>query len=113
MPDSANVSRYLAPAALLGAVVAVLVVVGSSLGGSDGGGSAETDAQATTTEREKTSTSTSRTSTTPNETYVVKPGDSFEQISQKTGIPTDDLLERNPDLDPQALISGQRIKLRE
>ena len=45
--------------------------------------------------------------------YVVKPGDSFGSIVEKTGVSLAQLEELNPDVDPQALVVGQRIKLRE
>ncbi|MEA2351873.1 MAG: LysM domain, partial [Thermoleophilaceae bacterium] len=44
--------------------------------------------------------------------YVVKTGDTLGSIAQKTGVPVEKLQELNPTLDPQALVSGQRIKLR-
>lgn len=44
--------------------------------------------------------------------YVVKPGDTLTTIAEKTGLSVEELQELNPSIDPQALISGQRIKLR-
>lgn len=44
--------------------------------------------------------------------YVVEPGDTLVGIARKTRIDEDELEELNPELDPQLLISGQRIKLR-
>jgi LysM repeat protein len=43
---------------------------------------------------------------------VVRSGDTLGSIAQKTGIPVEQLQQLNPSLDPQALVSGQRIKLR-
>ena len=43
----------------------------------------------------------------------MKVGDTLGGISEKTGVPVEQLLELNPNLDPQALVSGQKIKLRE
>jgi LysM repeat protein len=45
--------------------------------------------------------------------YTVEPGDSLTSIADKTGISVNKLTQLNPDLDPQALISGQRVRLRE
>jgi len=42
----------------------------------------------------------------------VKTGDTLAGISQRTGVPLERLQALNPNLDPQALVSGQRIKLR-
>jgi len=45
--------------------------------------------------------------------YTVKTGDTLAAIAETVGVPVDTLLELNPDLDPQALVSGQKIRLRE
>jgi hypothetical protein len=45
-------------------------------------------------------------------TYVVQTGDTLGGISDQTGVSVEKLQELNPTLDPQALVSGQRIKLR-
>jgi LysM repeat protein len=44
--------------------------------------------------------------------YTVEPGDSLTSIADKTQVSVGKLTQLNPDLDPQALISGQRLKLR-
>lgn len=44
--------------------------------------------------------------------WIVEDGDTLVAISEATGIDLDELVELNPDVDPQALISGQRISLR-
>lgn len=44
--------------------------------------------------------------------YVVESGDTLEFISDKTGVTVEELQALNPDIDPQALIEGQKIKLR-
>lgn len=46
-------------------------------------------------------------------TYTVKRGDTLAGIAERTGIPIEKLQELNPQLDPQSLVSGQKIKLRE
>jgi LysM repeat protein len=43
----------------------------------------------------------------------VKLNDTLGLIAQKTGVPVERIEELNPELDPQNLIVGQRIKLRE
>lgn len=45
--------------------------------------------------------------------YTVEAGDTLDSISGKTGVAIEDLQQLNPDLDPQALTAGQKIKLRE
>jgi LysM repeat protein len=43
--------------------------------------------------------------------YVVKDGDTLAQIAQDTGLELDTVSELNPELDPQALIAGERVTL--
>ena len=46
------------------------------------------------------------------ERYTVKSGDTPSGIAEKVNVPLDTILELNPDLDPQALTPGTKIKLR-
>ena len=45
--------------------------------------------------------------------YTVEPGDTPSSIAEETGVPLEEILRLNPDLDPQTLSPGQRIKLRQ
>ena len=112
MPDDARSSpaRLLAPIALVLVTIAFLGVVMTS-GGSDGGdGDGNSQAQRPSGgQRERTTTAPR-----PRRTfYTVEVGDTLGGIAETTGVPVETLLELNPDLDPQALVSGQRIRLRE
>ena len=42
---------------------------------------------------------------------MVKPGDTPSGIAEKTGVSLEQLEEANPDLDPQLLAPGQRIRI--
>lgn len=95
--------RLLAPIAVAGLAVVVFLVVASSLPDSDsddkrreGRGDQKSQQQAKSDEK----------------FYTVEPGDTLTTISDKTGIGVDKLTELNPDLDPQALISGEQVQLR-
>ncbi len=101
-------ARVLAPLALALCTVAVLYVVISS-GSSDESGGGSTSAKTTTSKRTRTTTSTQ----TGKRTYTVRTGDTLGGIAAKTGVSVEKLQELNPGLDPQALVSGQKIKLRE
>lgn len=103
-------ARLLAPVALAVCAVAVLIVIGSSLGGGDG----DAGSSAGTTVSSEAQAET-KTATTPRQpaNYTVKSGDTLGGIAEQTGVPVDTLQELNPELDPQALIAGQKIKLRE
>jgi LysM repeat protein len=45
--------------------------------------------------------------------YTVKNGDTPSSIADKTGVPLEQILRLNPDIDPQTLSPGQRIRLRQ
>ena len=49
----------------------------------------------------------------PDEFYIVQAGDTLGEIAAKTGVTLEELQVLNPELDPQALVSGQRIRLKE
>jgi LysM repeat protein len=109
--------RVLAPIALGVAFVLFVGVVAGSIGGG-GGGERESAAQreaeqAGAPPAESTREEGSREEpTTGRATYTVKTGDTLAGISRKTGVSVQRIQELNPDLDPQALVSGQQIKLR-
>ena len=111
--------RFLAPVALVLFGLALLVIVSSSNGGdSDNTPSAseqekDRDLGTSAKKKSKRRTSTADGGGLPTRTYTVKSGDTLGSISEKTGIPVDKLQELNPQLDPQQLVSGQKIKLRE
>ena len=43
----------------------------------------------------------------------MKPGDNLAAIAQERGVSLEDLRLLNPELDPQGLVAGQRVRLRE
>jgi LysM repeat protein len=95
--------RALAVIALIAALVLVVVVIvttsgKSSDGDKGGGGSAEV--------------SKIGRKAVHKGVWIVRSGDTLGKISVKTGIDESTLLQLNPDLDPQALLEGQRIALR-
>jgi LysM repeat protein len=102
-------ARFLAPLALVAFVLALLIVVTSSRTESGGSGARNQSSQS--------SPSATPTGTAPKSKgrrrYTVKAGDTPSSIAEKTGVPLDDILRLNPDLDPQTLSPGQKIKLRQ
>jgi LysM repeat protein len=112
MPDHPSRSnlRLLAPAALgVVALLFVILVITSVSGG--GGDEGPTPAADTTTPTTKTTAKKKVVKKTP-ATYTVKTGDNLGAIAQKTNLTVEKLQELNPDLDPQAMVTGQKIKLR-
>jgi LysM repeat protein len=113
MPNRSTPSpaRALAPLALAVFAVAFFGVILTSGSGDDGGdgGSARTEVERTNTRGKGKS---ARRRPTPS-VYTVKVGDTLGSIAEKTGVTVERLQELNPELDPQALVSGQKIELRE
>ncbi len=44
--------------------------------------------------------------------YVVQNGDTLTSIASETGVPVSRIEELNPGVDPQILVSGEKLKLR-
>jgi len=111
--------RFLAPVALVAFGLALLVVV-SSTGNDESGNKPSASEQqkdrdlgSSSKKKSKRKSKSSANGTLPTRSYTVKSGDTLQSISEKTGIPVEKLQELNPQLDPQQLVSGQKIKLRE
>lgn len=98
-------ARFLAPLALVAFGVALFMVVQSSQTGSD-----ETEAPNRTTGAQPTATA--EPERRGPRRYRVKAGDTPSSIAEETGVPLEEILRLNPDLDPQTLRPGQRIRLR-
>jgi LysM repeat protein len=104
-------ARLLAPISLVAFVLALFLVIASSDTSDDSdNGSRNTDGQGeqiSTVGDTTTEPSVSRTF------YTVKTGDTLAAIAETVEVPVTRLQELNPELDPQALVSGQKIRLRE
>ena len=105
--------RALAPVSLTAFAVVFLIVIVSSLDNGSPSKDRSGPSPATRTVQ--------RQSRSPQQTqiqgsrriYVVKEGDTLVKIAEKTGVSIEQLLSLNPSIDPQGLVSGQRVKLRE
>lgn len=95
--------RAFAVVALVAALVLVVVIIVTSSGGSSNGG----DGNGGKPDISKVGRKAVRKGV-----WIVRSGDTLGEISVKTGIDESTLLQLNPDLDPQALLEGQRIALR-
>ncbi len=98
-----NPARLAAPLALLAAAVAVVVVVQASSSSSPSSTPSATRTTVTQPARHARRA-------TP-QAYVVKPGDTLTVIADKTGVSLDEIERLNPDVDPNALQTGERLKL--
>ena len=99
----------LAPLALIGFVVAFVIVLSNS-GVSHNSTSRSQPANTTTT---GTTTTHSGKRFAHRRTYTVRAGDTLGAIAIKTGVSVTQLEDLNPGLDPQGLVAGQKIKLRQ
>jgi LysM repeat protein len=107
-----NPVRFLAPIALIAFAFALYSVVNgdSTPAGEDSGNRTSQEATATPTatpEKEESSSKAKR------KTYTVKAGDTASGIAEKNNIDLETMYELNPELDPDTLSPGQKIRLPE
>jgi hypothetical protein len=98
-----NPARFLAPVALAAVIVGGYMVVRHNLDTSSH--SAQHSTTRANRDRPRGKYAHSRF-------YVVRPGDSLTGISLKTGVSVGKLEALNPTVNPNALQTGQRIRLR-
>jgi LysM repeat protein len=107
-------ARFLAPIALVAVAFALYTVVNDARDKTGGGDSSSGSPAQTTPAANggKKKGSAKKQAKRKRKTYVVKSGDTPSGIAAKTGVALTTLQKLNPDLDPQALTVGQRLKLR-
>jgi LysM repeat protein len=94
-------ARLVAVIALIGAAVAIGAVV-----------SGATDDSAPKTEYGKSEKTQKKKHRSTASFYVVESGDTLIAIAHQTGIPIRELEELNPEVDPQLLNAGEKLKLK-
>jgi LysM repeat protein len=101
--------RFTAPLALVAVVVVIYILVHNNLDhhSHHAAGSSQIPGQLVQTTRQR-----ARSNSHAPKFYVVRAGDTLSGISVKTGIPIATLQILNPSLDPNALQTGQRLRLR-
>jgi len=107
----------MAPLVLLVAIAAVGYVVSSTMDedGKTGSSSRSRDSgggKTSTGRKTSTGKATTTSGSSQPKNYTVKSGDTLGMIAEKTGVSVPELLELNPELDPQSLTVGDRIRLR-
>lgn len=118
-----ELARYGAPAAFLAAVTIAVILIRAGLSG--GGSEAvttvgelstrSTTAQTTTKivlTTPQATTSTSATTTPGAEYYTVQSGDTLGSIATQYDTTVDELMTLNPGIDPNAMVVGQRIRVK-
>lgn len=95
-------ARVLAAATLAVAFVVAIAAIGGALGGGSDhrGHHRQANRQAATKESKAPAT------------YVVKSGDTLLAIAHRTGVPLFRIEALNPQVDPQILLAGEKLKLR-
>ena len=84
----------------------MIVVIATALGGGDdGGGSGGSGHAGHVKQSQAPPAQTAKT-------YEVQSGDTLTSIAHETGVPVAVILKLNPGVDPQILISGEKLKLR-
>jgi len=98
-------ARAFAAIALVCGVLVVVIVIATSLGG-DGSGSGDGSQSA------KQAGSHGGAEVHTPRSYVVQNGDTLTSIAHETGVSVARIQELNPGIDPQILISGEKLKLK-
>jgi LysM repeat protein len=104
-------ARYLAPLALVAFAIALFLVVTSTRPDSESGAGSG-NSSGDTRPAASPGASGKKQRKGPRR-YRVKEGDTPSSIAETTGVPLEEILRLNPDLDPQTLSPGQRIRLRQ
>lgn len=96
--------RLAAPLALCAALIALVLVIQTS----------HPSSSSTATQPAAASQDTAQKAPRKKlrKVYVVRSGDVLAQIAEKNGVTVEQIIARNPSIDPQTLQVGQRIKLR-
>ena len=110
-------ARFLAPLALIAVIVVFMAIVSGGGGGSsstsDTGSSTTPAATSTKSAGKKTSTAAAKKKKTAGKRYyTIQAGDTLGAIADKTGIPLATIQSLNPDVDPSAMTTGQKIRLK-
>jgi len=100
---SSATARILAALALVGAIVAVIIIVPAALKDNSEG------SKKTSNHPAKQQPKKQRTKA---KTYEVQEGDTLTVIAHKTGVSIAEIQTLNPEVDPQILTVGETLKLR-
>lgn len=84
----------------------MIVLIAATLGGGDdGGGSGGRSNSAGQAKQDQGNGPTPKS-------YEVQSGDTLTSIARETGVPVAVIVKLNPGVDPQILVSGEKLKLR-
>jgi LysM repeat protein len=83
----------------------VIVLIAATLGGDGDSGTGDGSNRAGKVKRERDDGPVPKS-------YEVQSGDTLTSIARETGVPVAVIVKLNPGVDPQILISGEKLKLR-
>jgi LysM repeat protein len=98
-------ARALAVLALIGGFILLIAIFSAAMNG----GSSTDSSKGTTSGKVGRHSAASKSAP---KAYVIKNGDTLIAIAHQTGVPVATIERLNPDVDPQILISGEKLKLR-
>ena len=104
-------ARFLAPLALVAFALALFIVVNRTTGNDETPADGNRVAQPAESTPAQGKQNKKKKQKAKPETYTVKVGDTPSGIAEKTGVSLEELLEFNPDVDPQTLAPGTKLKL--
>jgi LysM repeat protein len=103
-----ELTHYGAPAAFLLVVTIAVLLIKAGLSGHD---TATTQQRTRSTPTTTTAATTTTTTTNAARFYTIQPGDTLGAIAIREHTTVTVLMQLNPGIDPQALHSGQRIRV--
>ena len=109
---SKALARVLAVLALAAVALAIFLVISSSMEDSDDGKDKPAVQRQGPSNNQGNNNGNRNQNDAPPKFYVVQPGDSLSLIAEKTGVSLERLQQLNPDIDPQLLASGVKLRLR-
>ena len=107
---ASRLGRLLAPLALVACAAAVFATVKITLDGDEGRPRGDAGRGAGVTEESTRARPAARRD--GRRTYTVRPGDVLSVIAERNGVSVEQILRLNPNIDPQSLRAGQRLRLR-
>ena len=105
-------ARFLAPIALVVFAFALYTVVQRARDNGDGSSSSNTPAQTTPAKSSSATKSGKKSKRHLKKAHRVRAGETPSSIALKYGVTVTQLKKLNPDMDPQALTVGERLRLR-
>ena len=108
-PRSNTPARVLAFVALGAALLAIILVVSASISDEDGKNRGN---RVQREDRNRGGKDRDEGRDKQRAVYIVESGDTLSAIAEETGVSVAEIQALNPDIDPQILVSGQKIKLR-